>query len=162
MANTCFNELYFTGEGERVKQANLFLAGLPTDEWGGAKIEGTNGYFQDLYFGQGKFLFGTRWVPDMVTVQAIADRFRVGFTLDYTDPMMSLYGQARYENGRFSNIRLGVDDYAKVKYLPRKDVYEYQDRVYRNLDTLSRELLKEKIRMEQPAKQQHRLKQRPS
>jgi hypothetical protein len=141
MANTCYNELYLTSDNANVKEANLFLAGLPIDNWDGASIPGTDGYFQDLYFGKGCFHFGTRWVPDMVTVKVLADRFEVGFVLNYSDPAMSLYGQARYDKGKFIDVRLGVEDYAKIKYLPRRDVYDYGGRSYRNFETLSRELL---------------------
>jgi len=156
MANICYNELYFIGDNVKVKEANLFLAGLPIDDWDGAAIPSTDGYFQDLYFGKGCFHFGTRWVPDMVTLKTLADRFEVGFILDYSDPAMSLYGQARYEKGRASDVRLGVDDYAKIKYLSRRDVYEYGGGAYRNLETLSRELLKEKIKLDGGKKQQQR------
>jgi hypothetical protein len=161
MANKCYNELYFTGDGAKVKEANLFLAGLPADDWDGAAIPGTEGYFQDLYFGQGCFHFGTRWVPDMVTVQAIADHFRVGFVLDYSDSMTDLYGQARYVHGKVSDIRLGVEDFAKIRYLPREDAYEYQGKQHRMLETLAKDLLKEKISSAYPVKQQ-RLKQHPA
>src|ERR1700749_4585300 len=100
MANTCFNELYFTGEAGRVKQANLYLAGLPKEQFGGVKIVGTDGYFQDIDFCQGKFLFGTKWAPDLIATQSIADRFGVGFKLDYNDPMTYLRGQANYIKGK--------------------------------------------------------------
>lgn len=145
MANTCFNELYFTGESSRVKVANIYLAHLIKDDWGGVCIEATNGYFQDIEFGNGHFCFGTRWGPDLMTSQAIADRFKVGFVLDYCEPMMSLYGQAKYERGKINDVRLEIKDFASVAYLDKDDVYLYNNARYTALETLARNLLKEKL-----------------
>ncbi|OOQ58280.1 DUF1281 family ferredoxin-like fold protein [Mucilaginibacter pedocola] len=147
MANTCFNELYFTGDSAKVQRANLFLAGLPRDEWGGVTIEGTDGYFQDIGFSRGRFLFGTRWGPQLETARVIADRFGVGFVYDYCEPMMSLYGQARYEKGQACDIRLGQKDFAGVSYLEDDDVYVYQNTHYRSIETLSRLLLQERLQV---------------
>src|SRR3569833_2011313 len=123
MANTCFKELRFTGKSEAVREANLFLAGLPKDKWGGVMANGTDGYFQDIYFGKGSFHFGTRWGPDIATAKSLADRFAVGFILDYAETMMGLYGQVRYVQGEVIDTRLGPDDYVQVTLRPGNEVY---------------------------------------
>jgi Ferredoxin-like domain in Api92-like protein len=160
MANRCFNELYFTGSNAAVKQANLFLAGLPADKWDVVKIEGTEGYFQDLFIRESRFHFCTRWEPDLQTVKAVADRFQVGFVLQYDDPQMSLYGQASYHRGRLTDIRLGREDFTGVAYRPEKDVFQYQGQDYDNLEPLALDILAAKVRQAQPAHPKQHLKPR--
>jgi|GEM_PF-3210769 len=160
MANTCFNELHFTGERENIKQANLFLSGLSKDEWGGVKIEGMEGYFQDINFCNGQFIFGTRWGPDMETLMAVADRFKAGFLLDYAEPMMSLYGQAQYNKGKLLDVRLSGPDFKEVNYLEKDDVYVYKGRHFRSSETLCRLLLKEKLEIEKSPEEKKQIKPR--
>lgn len=108
MANTCFNELHFTGESTGVQKANQFLAGLPKDEWGGIKVDDADGYLQDIGFSQGRFQFGTRWGPYLQTARVVADRFGVGFIYDYCEPMMNLYGQAKYERNGWAEFKVNA------------------------------------------------------
>ena len=124
----------------------MFLAGHKIDEWDGAKIDGTEGYFQDLWFGEGKFHFGTRWVPDFETLMNVADRFKVGFEVDYSDPSMSLYGKGMYAKHIMVDVRLDIDDYNKIKYDQKADNYEYQNKRYRALERPALEVLRDKIK----------------
>ncbi|RFZ92942.1 hypothetical protein D0C36_16265 [Mucilaginibacter conchicola] len=157
MANQCYNEVYFTGEQNRVKQANRFLSGHQLDEYDGTAIKGTDGYFQDLYFCNGKFHFGTRWVPDFTTLIAVADLFKVGFIVEYSDPAMSLYGRGMYKDGTFVDVRLDIDDYKKIGYNQKEGTYQYQDRTYRDLEKPALAVLKDKV-SQHPACKVRRLK----
>jgi hypothetical protein len=93
----------------------------------------------------------------METVKIVADRFGVGVVLDYSDPAMSLFGQARYENGELQDIRL-ASDFKQVDYLEKEDVYVYQNVRHRSLEKVSLMPLKDKIKQDRTDETRARLK----
>jgi len=163
MANRCSNKLYFTGSEAKVKAVNLFMAeqAARCATSGGCYIEGTDGYFGDLMIGKGRFLFDTSWEPDIPTVMAIANRFKVGFVLDYQDSAMSLYGQARYHHDQLRDTRLNSSDFAEVSAGKQEDTYQYRGQLFTDDEVLALYLLKAKIKQED-AGLSHRQSQRPT
>jgi len=139
MPNWCSNTVTFCGDVEAIKQVQELFESMKSlqDSTGNGQLpdflHNEQGYFFDLYWNEGEegmIQYETRWSPNTEIVQAIADRYKVGFQHEYAETGCMVYGRATYENGVLDDISLDWDDFDAYYYDEDTECYYFEEETY--------------------------------
>ena len=153
MANWCSNTVVFEGEPEAIEQIQqiqqLFksMAEKQQEEECGQLpefvSEHNGGYFFEIYQNDdvtGIFQYETKWSPNIVEVQKIAEHYNVNFTQDYEELGNCVCGRATFADKLLTDIFLESEDFEQYDYHEETDTYHFEgeeyDSEYEILETL--------------------------
>lgn len=137
MENCCNNSVQFNGEPQALKEIEwLFqaMSALEKENRLGQippfiKNDG-EGYLFEIDFSNTSFYYQTKSKPNIEVLVEIADRFQAGFSLEYYDLEKSLFGEAKYEQGILTDIRLDIEDFEHFNYDLEEQAYMFEGLYY--------------------------------
>ncbi len=136
MENWCSNFVQFSGEPEAIHEIEwLFraMSALEKETGQGQRppfIAGNDGNIHHMDFFDRKIYFETPSVPNIDLLVQIADRYGADFSLDYHELGRSVFGEADYEQGNLTDIRLEVEDFGQLTYDLQEQAYVYEGLFY--------------------------------
>ena len=113
MANLCSNYIVFEGKQKAIREIHALFQYMKEreDETGHGQLpeflNEDNGYFFDIYWNEDDvdtYQYTTRWAPNIEVLQQIAQRYGLGFTLDYEEMGCLVYGRAIFSDGVLTDI----------------------------------------------------------
>lgn len=160
MANWCSNTVVFEGKPEAIEQIQqLFksMAEKQQEENCGQLpdfVEDSNGgYFFDIHQDDdvtGIFQYETKWSPNIVEVQKIAEHYKVNFTQDYEQLGNCVCGRATFSDRLLTDIYLDDEDFDKYEYDEENSVWHFEGETYESDYEILEILLERKIENYQP------------
>jgi Ferredoxin-like domain in Api92-like protein len=123
MANWCDSIVQFEGEDKTLKNLEsyftLMAAKEKAENWGQlptfSRADNVSYFFYTNYK-DGVLYYETKWCPNLEVLREVADHFKVGFTSDYSEIDLQVFGQATYRNGILKDIFLEPDDFNLFEY----------------------------------------------
>lgn len=154
MANWCNNKVTFTGvQDSLIKVVTLFQTMIDDESKGEIGqmpdfIESKDGYFFEIYQDDNleyTFEYETRWSPNIEILRIIANRYNVGFVLDYEESGCMVFGKTIYENKVLTDYFLNQCDFQECAYNADTDCYDFEGVTYEYKDDIMKILLERKI-----------------
>src|SRR5260221_9256123 len=114
----------FTGEQSQLDKLAMLFSYMAIKEEQEEKgqlpsfISSDKDWFFNIEWDGDTLFYDTRWSPNFNVLQQVADHYKVGFILDYTETGNLIYGQASYEQGELLDVFLEPSDF---------DLYEYDE-----------------------------------
>lgn len=137
MESRCNNSIRFNAEPQMLKEIEwLFQAMSALEKENGlGQIppfidDDGEGYLFEIDFSKGCFYYETKSEPNIEVLVKIADRFRAGFLLEYYDFGHALFGEAKYEYGTLTDVRLDVEDFEQFNYDLEEQAYMFEGFYY--------------------------------
>jgi hypothetical protein len=139
MPNWCFNSVVFTADEDTLNDIKTLFAEIEEKQ---AKDEqyhlpsfvtSENGFMQDIVIDHHRIMFETRSVPNTELLMEIADFYKAGFVVKFSEMANGIYGEARYEGNTLTMVSLDVEDFKAIRYDKQKkgypcgeDVFEFE------------------------------------
>lgn len=159
MANWCNNIVEFEGSETAMKQVEELFQTMKVKEEKTEEgqlpefVPPHHGYFFNLYWDDGVLTYQTKWIPNINVIKAIADYFNISYVHSFYELGCLVYGEASYQEGRFSNIILEPKDFDLYDINPEnEDTWIFEGRVYESDHEILEILLerkKEKLNLSQ-------------
>ncbi len=137
MPNWCFNIAVFTcSKAKERKLKKLFtdLAKKEKKEACGQLPSFTpqeTGYMFEIRWEDGVLYYDTKWGPNIEVMVAIAEYFRVDFTLEYQELNMQVFGECSFIKGVLTDICLDREDFDMYEVDPgNEDNWLFEGKVY--------------------------------
>ena len=156
MPNWCKNYITFSGDKENLEKVHQTFIQMQKDE--DETNEGQkpdflkeikDGYFFGIWVDTDprfpSYQYDTRWSPNVLDVQAIAEHYNVSFVLEYEELGNNIFGKTEYNHltKKLIEKNLSDDDFAEIEFDFDNDVYTFRgetDETERNfLEQLYRE-----------------------
>jgi hypothetical protein len=150
MPNWCYNMVEFDAKpAELVKIQALFLdLAHKQMQTGHAHspdfIAEPDGYFFDIRWEDEILYYETKWAPNVVDIQKIAEYYGVGYIYTYDERSMYVYGEARYIEGIFSEVALEQEDFEKIEPSETYDWYLFEGEQWHSEEEILELLLERK------------------
>ena len=154
MANICINTLEFSGEEKNIESVYALFQELKKyneEIKEGAMPDFVNhkeGYFFDLYVEKDCSIgYWTKWTPNEAVVKDIADKYKVDFTLAYSELACGLFGQVFYnfETQTITEVFL-TDAEMDVVECDDNGFYYYNGEEIESPEEIYQQLLEKKIK----------------
>jgi len=155
MANWCSNTVVFEGKPEAIREIQQLFQTMKEKEEKTEHgqlpdfIPDTNGgYFFNIYWNDGNegiFQYETKWSPNIVEVQKIAEHYKVNFVQDYLELGNCVYGRATFSDNILTDIFLEYEDFEKVEFNEETDTYHFEGIEYNSEWEILETLLERKI-----------------
>ncbi len=154
MPNWCSNYLTLTGEEKNVNKVIKLFNKMKDrcEELGEGvyfnKNQPIDGWFFDLYT-DGNIMYETKWAPNIQDLKILADKYKVNFDVDYSEPGMGIFGNCQYNyiTKELDGVHLSYDDLEQFKYDEDKDNYKFRGEVYECEQDIVEILLEEKRKL---------------
>ena len=160
MANWCSNTVVFEGKPEAIEQIQQLFKSMvekeQKEECGQLPefvSEHNGGYFFEIYQNDdvtGVFQYETKWSPNIVEVQKIAEHYKVNFIQDYEELGCLIYGRATFADKLLTDIYLEDEDFEKFQFDQETDTYHFEGKEYDSEWEILETLLEQKIANHQP------------
>jgi hypothetical protein len=150
MANYCRNMAVFTGEQSQLDKLAMLFSHMAIKEKQEEKgqmpdfITADKDWFFNIEWDGDLLFYDTRWTPNFKALQQVADRYEVGFILDYTETANLIYGQATYEAGELNDIFLEPSDFDLYQFDEETDTYIFENNAYGDDEPILEMLLERK------------------
>jgi hypothetical protein len=147
MANWCNNYLLLSGTDTAIQNAIKVFSGIEEEQNRTGKyflpelITAESSQMADIVISENTINYQTRWAPNLEALVQIANHTGVGFVSQYDDLQMGIIGEASYQNGVFSNIRLDGNDLQQYHYDMGTATYLYNGQNYEDEWSVLMELL---------------------
>jgi len=137
MANWCYNIVQFEGDEKTLQNLEAYFTAMAIKEKEensgqlpsfGRQNEG--GHFFYTRYEQGILYYETKWAPNTTVLKEIADHFKAGFTQDYSEIDMQVYGQVTYRNGILKDVYLETEDFDQLAYDHENDHWLFEGNSY--------------------------------
>jgi len=137
MANWCFNIVRFEGDEQALKDVEAFFISMAAKE----KMENrgqlpafsnnvSGGYFFYTDYKDGVLYYETKYCPNIEVLREVADHFKVGFTSDYSEIDLQVFGQATYKHGLLKDISLDPEDFNLFEYDQMENTWLFEGNSY--------------------------------
>ncbi|MHA4895778.1 DUF1281 family ferredoxin-like fold protein [Pedobacter sp. PWIIR3] len=101
-------------------------------------------YFFEIRWEDENLYYETKWAPNIQDVKLIADYFQVGFTHEYEESGMEIFGQATYLKGKLTEIDLDQDDFALIEMQEDDSGYLFEGELWNSQQEVLELLLERK------------------
>ncbi len=139
MANLCSNYIVFDGKQKAIREIHALFQYMKEreEETGHGQLpeflgEDT-GYFYEIYWNEEDretYQYTTRWAPNIEVLQKIAEKYSVGFTLDYEEMGCLIYGKAKFSDGMLTDTCLENEDFDAYLWNEEEDNYYFDNETY--------------------------------
>lgn len=136
MEDICSNSVQFSGEPQALKEILwLFqaMSALEKETRLGQIppfVMDNEGYLFEIDFYDSNIYYETKSKPNIEILIEIADRFQAQFVLEYHDLGQALFGEAKYEDGSLTDVRLGIEDFEQFNYDLEEQAYTFEGLYY--------------------------------
>ena len=160
MTNWCSNTVVFEGKPEAIEQIQQLFKSMvekeQKEECGQLPefvSEHNGGYFFEIYQNDdvtGIFQYETKWSPNIVEVQKIAEHYNVNFTQDYEELSNGVCGRAIFSDKLLTDIYLDEEEFEQYEFDEETDTYHFEGEEYESDYEILETLLELKIKNQQP------------
>ena len=155
MTNWCSNTVVFEGKPEAIEQIQQLFKSMAEkqqeEECGQLPefvSEHNGGYFFEIYQNDdvtGVFQYETKWSPNIVEVQKIAEHYNVNFTQDYEELGNCVCGRATFADKLLTDVFLECEDFEQFEFNEETDTYHFEGEEYDSEYEILETLLERKI-----------------
>ena len=158
MPNWCNNYITFSGDKENLEKVHQTFIQMQNDE--GETNEGQkpdflkeikDGYFFGIWVdtenNPPSYQYDTRWSPNVLDVQAIAEHYNVSFVLEYEELGNDIFGKTTYNHltKKLIEKNLSDDDFAEIEFDFDNDVYTFREETDETERNFLEQLYKERF-----------------
>lgn len=150
MANWCNNYLVLNGTEAAIQNTIKVFSEIEEEQNRTGKyylpefVTAESSQMTDIVVSENTINYQTRWVPNLEALVQIARHTGVDFVSQYDELQMGIIGEASYQNGEFSNVRLDGNDLQQYRYDIGTAMYLYNGRNYEDEWSVLMELLETK------------------
>ncbi|RWY47381.1 DUF1281 family ferredoxin-like fold protein [Mucilaginibacter gilvus] len=150
MANWCSNSVEFIGEHSQFEQLTSLFQAMAKKEKKEERgqlptfVKEERGHLFCIRWEDGILNYETKWAPNTNIIVQIADKFGVGFKLNYTEPGMEIFGESTYTDGCLEDICLDNDDTSRYEYNEDDSTYRFENQNYECSEEIQEILLERK------------------
>jgi hypothetical protein len=150
MANWCSNRVEFKGSIAQLSElAELFSDMADREKRSDTGqlpgfVTAQTGYLFDIRWEDDILYYETRWTPNISVMKHIAIYTDTSFVMQYCEMGNLIYGEARFDEGRFSDVVLEIDDYDQYSFSFNTDTYIFEGMEYEILEDILEILLERK------------------
>jgi hypothetical protein len=150
MANWCNNYLILNGTEAGIQNTIKIFSEIEEQQNQTGKyylpefVTAESSHMTDIVVSENTINYQTRWVPNLEALVQIARRTGVDFVSQYDELQMGIIGEATYQNGVFSNVRLDGNDLQQYHYDIDTATYLYNGQNYEDEWSVLLELLENK------------------
>jgi hypothetical protein len=150
MANWCNNYLILSGTAAAIEDSVKIFTKIEEEQNRTGKyylpefVTAESSNMTDIIVAENTINYQTRWVPNLEALVQIAKHTGVDFASQYDELQMGIIGEATYQNGIFSNIRLDGNDLQQYHYDMDTATYRYNGENYEDEWSVLMKLLENK------------------
>jgi hypothetical protein len=150
MANWCSNRVEFKGSIAQLSElAELFSDMADREKRSDAGqlpgfVTAQTGYLFDIRWEDDILYYETQWTPNISVMKHIAIYTDTSFVMQYCEMGNLIYGESSFDEGRFSDVVLEIDDYDQYSFSFDTDTYIFEGMEYEVLEDILEILLERK------------------
>jgi hypothetical protein len=129
MANWCDNQVVFSGDATALEKVKIFFEEI-LEKPEQAETHWLPPFVIDIELLDAKVCYCSRWIPNNQALLLLADEFDINFVNHYDELAMGIFGEAKYEQKTYSDIRLDHNDFSSYQYDQETRLYVYDGKNY--------------------------------
>lgn len=150
MANWCNNYLVLSGTEAAIQNTLKVFSEIEEEQNQTGKyflpefVTAESSQMAGIVISENTINYQTRWVPSLEALVQIARHTGVDFVSQYNELQMGIIGEATYQNGAFSNVRLDGNDLQQYHYDMGTATYLYDGQNHEDEWSVLMDLLENK------------------